>query len=151
MTSAVNLNCVLFGCHGIILGDVCALPPLRAAAAQKNRLSDRRTALEKLGRVRATGFAAAALRIHRLRQRRRGGVSGVAGPAHDRTLGSADPAAVEGTDVEKALAFAETYRILHNRIDIFVNLPLSSLDKLALQRRLEEIGSVESPEETIPT
>ena len=57
--------------------------------------------------------------------------------------GVPDPAAFAGTDVEKALAFAETYRILHNRIDIFVNLTLGSLDKLTLQRRLEEIGSVE--------
>ena len=57
--------------------------------------------------------------------------------------GVPDPAAVTGTDVEKALAFADTYRIMHNRIDIFVNLPLDSLDKLALQRQLKEIGASE--------
>lgn len=57
--------------------------------------------------------------------------------------GVPDPAAVTGTDVEISLAFAETYRILHNRLDIFVNLPFSALDKLALQRHLEEIGSIE--------
>jgi protein-tyrosine-phosphatase len=54
--------------------------------------------------------------------------------------GIPDPAAHEGTDTEKALAFADAYRMLGNRISIFVNLPLASLDKLTLQKRLEEIG-----------
>jgi arsenate reductase (thioredoxin) len=54
--------------------------------------------------------------------------------------GMPDPAAVEGTDAERHLAFADTYRMLNNRISIFVSLPMSSLDKLALQRRLDEIG-----------
>lgn len=54
--------------------------------------------------------------------------------------GVPDPAAVEGTDPEKALAFADTYRMLNNRIAIFVSLPITSLDKLALQKRINEIG-----------
>jgi protein-tyrosine-phosphatase len=54
--------------------------------------------------------------------------------------GLPDPAAVEGTDSEKALAFADTYRMLSSRISIFTSLPLASLDKLSLQRRLNEIG-----------
>jgi arsenate reductase len=54
--------------------------------------------------------------------------------------GVPDPAAVEGTDSEKALAFADTYRMLNSRISIFTSLPLGSLDKLSLQRRLDEIG-----------
>jgi protein-tyrosine-phosphatase len=54
--------------------------------------------------------------------------------------GLPDPAAVEGTEVARRLAFAECYRMLNNRIGIFVNLPLKSLDKLSLQRRLDEIG-----------
>ncbi len=54
--------------------------------------------------------------------------------------GLPDPAAVAGTDAEKHLAFADTYRMLNNRISIFTSLPLASLDKLALQRRLDEIG-----------
>ncbi|HMQ58099.1 MAG TPA: arsenate reductase ArsC [Rhizobiaceae bacterium] len=54
--------------------------------------------------------------------------------------GVPDPAAVEGNDAEKHFAFADTYRMLTNRISIFVNLPLASLDKLALQKRLDEIG-----------
>jgi protein-tyrosine-phosphatase len=54
--------------------------------------------------------------------------------------GVPDPAAVEGSDAEKAIAFADTYRMLNQRISIFVNLPMASLDQLALQRRLDEIG-----------
>ena len=54
--------------------------------------------------------------------------------------GVPDPAAADGSESERALAFSEAYRMLNNRISIFVSLPLVALDKLALQKRLEEIG-----------
>ena len=54
--------------------------------------------------------------------------------------GVPDPAAAEGTDAEKHLAFAEAYRMLNNRISVFVSLPMDRIDKLALQKRLNEIG-----------
>lgn len=54
--------------------------------------------------------------------------------------GVPDPAAAEGTDAEKHLAFDETHRMLNNRISIFVSLPMASIEKLALQKRLDEIG-----------
>jgi arsenate reductase (thioredoxin) len=54
--------------------------------------------------------------------------------------GLPDPAAVEGSEAERRLAFAETLRLLRNRIGIFVNLPIESLDRLSLQNRLREIG-----------
>ena len=54
--------------------------------------------------------------------------------------GVADPAAVEGPDTEKWLAFRDAFRVLENRIKIFVSLPLASLDRLKLQQRLDEIG-----------
>jgi protein-tyrosine-phosphatase len=54
--------------------------------------------------------------------------------------GVPDPAAVEGSDAERHLAFADAYRMLTNRISVFVNLPIRSLDRLTLQRRLQEIG-----------
>jgi protein-tyrosine-phosphatase len=54
--------------------------------------------------------------------------------------GVPDPAAADGTEAEKHLAFAEAYRMLNNRISIFTSLPMASIDKLALQRRLDEIG-----------
>ena len=54
--------------------------------------------------------------------------------------GLPDPVAVEGSEVQRALAFADTYRMLNNRISIFTSLPLTSLDKISLQRRLDDIG-----------
>jgi len=55
--------------------------------------------------------------------------------------GVPDPAAASGTEAEVRLAFADALRMLTNRIDIFVSLPLRSLDKLTLQRQLESIGA----------
>jgi arsenate reductase (glutaredoxin) len=55
--------------------------------------------------------------------------------------GMPDPAAVKGSDVEIALAFADTYRMLNNRITAFANLKLSGLDRLSLQTKVREIGS----------
>ena len=54
--------------------------------------------------------------------------------------GVPDPATVEGTDTQIALAFADTYRMLGQRISIFCSLPLSSIDRLSLQKRLDQIG-----------
>jgi len=54
--------------------------------------------------------------------------------------GLPDPAAATGSEAEIRLAFSETYRMLRNRISIFVNLPLASLDRLSLQKHLDEIG-----------
>jgi arsenate reductase len=54
--------------------------------------------------------------------------------------GVPDPAAAEGTEAEKRLAFADAYRMLNNRISIFTSLPMNTLDRLALQKRLDEIG-----------
>ena len=54
--------------------------------------------------------------------------------------GMPDPAAVEGTPTEIALAFAETYRMLNNRIAAFANLKMAGLDRLSLQSHMTEIG-----------
>ena len=54
--------------------------------------------------------------------------------------GMPDPAAVEGSEAVKRAAFADTMRMLVNRIGIFVSLPMRSLDRLSLQRRIEDIG-----------
>ena len=54
--------------------------------------------------------------------------------------GLPDPAAAQGNEAERRLAFAETLRLLNNRISAFVNLPIKSLDKLSLRRRLQDIG-----------
>jgi protein-tyrosine-phosphatase len=51
-----------------------------------------------------------------------------------------DPAAAKGTEAEIGFAFADTMRMLTNRINIFVSLPLAKLDQLSLQKRLDAIG-----------
>ncbi|MCR9136641.1 MAG: arsenate reductase ArsC [Alphaproteobacteria bacterium] len=58
--------------------------------------------------------------------------------------GVPDPAAVEGTETEIALAFSEAYRMLNSRISVFTSLPLTSIDRLSLQDRLNEIGASET-------
>jgi arsenate reductase len=62
--------------------------------------------------------------------------------------GLPDPAAADGNEAEKHFAFAETYRMLRNRISVFVSLPLASIDRLALKERLTEIGHDRTPAET---
>lgn len=54
--------------------------------------------------------------------------------------GVPDPAAVEGTSIEKRMAFREAFRVLENRIKIFTSLPMASLDRVKLQDRLDAIG-----------
>lgn len=54
--------------------------------------------------------------------------------------GVPDPVAAEGSEQMRALAFADAFRMLSTRISIFVSLPLRSLDRLTLQRRLDDIG-----------
>ncbi len=54
--------------------------------------------------------------------------------------GVEDPAAAEGDEAQKMLAFRKALRELENRIKIFMSLPIQSLDKIKLQSRLDEIG-----------
>jgi arsenate reductase len=54
--------------------------------------------------------------------------------------GIPDPAAAVGSEAEQRLAFADAYRQMSNRISIFASLPIQSLDRLSLQKRLAEIG-----------
>jgi hypothetical protein len=56
--------------------------------------------------------------------------------------GVPDPAEAKGSEAEIGLAFKDTYRMLSQRIGIFTALPIRSLDKLSLQQKLREIGSV---------
>ena len=57
--------------------------------------------------------------------------------------GIADPAAVEGLEFEKQRAFSDAARFLKNRITAFLNLPLESIDTLAMQTKLRQIGAME--------
>jgi low molecular weight phosphotyrosine protein phosphatase len=55
-----------------------------------------------------------------------------------------DPAKAQGTEAERGLAFADTMRMLTQRIGIFVSLPFEKLSKLALQKELDRIGRTKS-------
>ncbi len=57
--------------------------------------------------------------------------------------GIEDPAAVEGTDLQKEAAFVEAFRYLKNRITAFTSLPLASIDALSLGTRLRDIGRMD--------
>jgi protein-tyrosine-phosphatase len=57
--------------------------------------------------------------------------------------GIEDPARVEGTDIEKEAAFVQAFRYLKNRISVFLNLPMATLDAMALGNRLRDIGAME--------
>jgi protein-tyrosine-phosphatase len=56
--------------------------------------------------------------------------------------GVPDPAEATGAEAEVRFAFADAFRMLSNRINIFVSLPLKSLDQLSLQRQLDAIGNI---------
>jgi len=54
--------------------------------------------------------------------------------------GLPDPAAVQGSDADKAKAFRDTFIALDRRIGLFTSLPIAGLDQLALKRKVDEIG-----------
>ena len=66
-------------------------------------------------------------------------------PGHPMTAhwGIQDPAAVAGSDLEKQAAFNIAFKFLKNRISAFVNLPIASIDKLALKSHLTDIGRMD--------
>ena len=55
--------------------------------------------------------------------------------------GVADPAAFEGNDEQKSRAFWDTAVVLKRRIELMLALPLPSLDRLAIQREIRDIGT----------
>ena len=55
--------------------------------------------------------------------------------------GIPDPAAAGGSQIEKQRAFVDAFRQLRNRIELLTNLPVDKLDKISLQKHLDEIGS----------
>jgi arsenate reductase len=54
--------------------------------------------------------------------------------------GFPDPAAVEGSDEEKRAAFARTLQQIRNRVQLFLSLPLETLDRMAIESRMRAIG-----------
>ena len=64
--------------------------------------------------------------------------------------GVPDPAEAQGSPAEVALAFKDAYRMLNQRIGIFAALPLRSLDRLSLQKKLRDIGQMEGATASTP-
>jgi arsenate reductase len=54
--------------------------------------------------------------------------------------GVPDPAAVEGSEADKWVAFRSTFKMLDNRIKLFTSLPIASLNRIKLQEKLDAIG-----------
>jgi arsenate reductase len=71
-------------------------------------------------------------------------------PGHPMTAhwGIDDPAAVNGPDIEKEKAFVQAFKYLRNRIGVFLSLPLSSIDSMALGTKLREIGRTDGASTT---
>ena len=63
-------------------------------------------------------------------------------PGHPVTAhwGFPDPAAVEGSDEEKRVAFARTLQQIRTRVQLFLSLPLDTLDRMAIEQRMRAIG-----------
>jgi protein-tyrosine-phosphatase len=78
----------------------------------------------------------------------RAGCAGWNGHPLSAHWGVPDPAAAVGNEAQLRLAFADTFRMLSNRIAIFASLPLHALDELSLQRRL---NSIACDRETVPS
>lgn len=55
--------------------------------------------------------------------------------------GIPDPAAATGTEAERMKAFRQAFNTLKRRIELFASLPLASLDRMSLKRRMDEIGA----------
>jgi arsenate reductase (glutaredoxin) len=56
-----------------------------------------------------------------------------------------DPAAASGTRIEKERAFVRAFKLIKNRLSLFLSLPLASIDKMALGSKLKEIGDLRKP------
>ncbi|WP_445501874.1 arsenate reductase ArsC [Microvirga sp. G4-2] len=66
-------------------------------------------------------------------------------PGHPASAhwGIEDPAAVEGTDIEKERAFVQAFQYLRNRISVFLSLPVAEMEREALLSQLKTIGTME--------
>jgi len=59
--------------------------------------------------------------------------------------GFPDPAAFEGREAQTRACFADVFRMISRRLEIFVNLPLDALDPLSLQQKLNQLGEQDVP------
>ena len=54
--------------------------------------------------------------------------------------GIPDPAAVEGTEMQKKAAFSQAYKSMDRRIKLFLSLPIASIDRIRIKERMHAIG-----------
>jgi arsenate reductase len=59
--------------------------------------------------------------------------------------GFPDPVAFEGAEAETRAVFAEAFRQIYTRITLFIALPIRSIDRLSLQKRLDDLGKAPAP------
>jgi arsenate reductase (thioredoxin) len=64
--------------------------------------------------------------------------------------GIPDPAAVEGTEVDKKFAFRQAFRALETRIKLFLSLPIASIDQMRLHEKLHDIGQTPAESDDAP-
>jgi protein-tyrosine-phosphatase len=64
--------------------------------------------------------------------------------------GVPDPAAVDGPEIDRCNAFRDAFRALEKRIRLFTALPIDKLDRLAIERRVTEIGATRALPEPAP-
>jgi arsenate reductase len=57
--------------------------------------------------------------------------------------GIPDPAAVEGTDMEKKAAFTQAFKAMDRRISLFLSLPVASIDQMRIKERMDAIGKTD--------
>jgi protein-tyrosine-phosphatase len=62
--------------------------------------------------------------------------------------GVPDPASVEGDEKQILVAFRDAFSSLQRRIQLFADLPVASLDRMALKKRLDEIGQSDHEQES---
>ena len=53
-----------------------------------------------------------------------------------------DPVKATGSDAERSLAFQAAYGALRNRISAFTALPMNTLDRISLQKAVDDIGEM---------
>ncbi len=68
-------------------------------------------------------------------------MSVLARAAHDGALGNAGSRGLVGSDAGKRLRFRDTAVTLKRRIDLMLSLPIKSLDSIAIQREIKDIGT----------
>jgi protein-tyrosine-phosphatase len=62
--------------------------------------------------------------------------------------GVPDPAAVVGSGSQRTQAFRVAYRQLDARIKLFIALPIDKLDRMAIKRKVDQIGHADAREPT---